>query len=105
MIVIAIIGVLAIIAIPAYQSLVSKSISNSCLQEAKSYANDVLYSLHDQDEQTLPSAPKISACDTITDAQGWTLETQKKIVATVNSPAIIRIECDVSNGGSCKIMP
>lgn len=105
MIVIAIIGVLASIAIPAYQNLVGKSMVNSCLQEAKSYANDVLYSLHDQDSESLPSAPKTSACDTITDAQDWTLDTQQKIVATVSSPTSVRIECDIPNGGSCKVMP
>ena len=105
MIVVAIIGILAAIAIPSYRYLISESLINSCLQEAKSYTNDVLYLLHDQANDSLPSAPRISACDTITDAQGWTIETQQKIIATVNSPITIRIECDIPNGGSCKVMP
>lgn len=105
MIVMAIIGILAVIAIPSYRYLIDGSLINSCLQEAKSYTNDVLYLLHDQDNDSLPTAPKVSACDTITDAQGWTLETQRKIIATVDTSPIIRIECDVPNGGSCKVMP
>ena len=105
MVVIAIIGVLAAMAIPSYRYFISESLINSCLQEAKSYTNDVLYLLHDQDNDSLPTAPKVSACDTITDAQGWTLGTQRKIIATVNTPLTIRIECDVPNGGSCKVAP
>lgn len=105
MIVIAIVGILAAISIPSYRYFISESLVSSCLQEAKSYTNDVLYSLHDQANDSLPTAPKVSACDTITDAQGWALETQRKIIATVNTSPIIRIECDVPNGGSCKVMP
>ena len=105
MVVVAIVGVLAAISIPSYRYFISKSLIDSCLQEAKSYTNDVLYLLHDQENDSLPSAPRISACDTITNAQGWSLETQRKIIATVNTPSIIRIECDVPNGGSCKVTP
>ena len=105
MIVIVIIGVLVAIAIPNYQRFVAKSVINSCLQEAKSYTNDVLYSLHDQDINSLPSAPKVSACYTITNADGWTLVTQRKIVATIKYPVNIRIVCDVPEGGSCKVVP
>lgn len=101
-IVIGIIGILAVASIPSYKYFVSKSVINSCLQEVKNYTNNVLYSLHDQDNELVSSSPVINSCDTITDAQGWTLQTQDKIVATVSSLPNIRIICDVPNGGICK---
>lgn len=103
-IVIAIVGILAVAFIPSYKYFVSKSVVNSCLQEAKNYTNNVLYSLHDQDNEIVSSSPVTHACDTITNAQGWTLQTQDKIVATVSSPANIRIICDVPSGGICKVV-
>jgi len=104
-IVVAIIGVLAAIAIPAYQGYVSRGYSNACLSEVKGYSNSVLYTLNDQDDNTIPIAPTLGACQSITDATGWTLETQQKIIAIAKSPSSARIECDIPNGSPCRIMP
>ncbi len=105
MIVVAIIGILATIAIPSYQSNVSKARSYACLSEVKGYSNNVLYTLNDQDDGTLPIAPTLGACQFITDATGWTLATQQKIIAIAKSPSTARIECDIPNGSPCRIIP
>lgn len=105
MIVVAIVGVLAAIAIPAYRSYVSESQSNACLSETKSYSIQVFLKINDPDFRTLPIAPTVSACSSITDATGWTLITQQKILAVAKSPSNAHIECDIPNGTPCKIVP
>lgn len=105
MIVVAIIGILAAIAMPSYQSNVSKAQSHACLSEVKGYSNNAFYTLNDQDDSTIPIAPNLGACQSITDATNWTLATQQKIIAVAKSPSSARIECDITNGSPCRIVP
>lgn len=105
LIVVAIIGVLAAITIPIYQQYLQDAQSSSCLSEAKNYGNKVFYELNDQDDSTSPVAPVKSACQSITDASFWTLDTQKKIIAVAKSPSNVRIECDIPNGSHCRLLP
>src|SRR5690554_6954084 len=49
MIVVAIIGILAAIAIPQYQNYTKKSANNACLGEAKGAANSMLIAYSEQD--------------------------------------------------------
>ena len=104
MILVTIIGILATIAIPAYRSYVSKSQSSACLSEVKRYSIQVYLAINDPDVGVLPVAPVVGACESITDATGWTLQTQQKIVAIAKSPSNARIECDIPNGSPCKIV-
>ena len=104
-IVFAIIGVLAATAIPNYQQYLEETKQGACLSESKSYSNNVLYTLNDQDDSTVPIAPTLGACQSITDATGWTLQTQQKIIAVAKSPSNARIECDVPNGSPCRVLP
>lgn len=60
MIVVAIIGILAAIALPAYQDYTRKSANNACLAEAKGVANATLIAFSEQ--ETLP-AFSWAACD------------------------------------------
>lgn len=105
MVIVAIIGTLVSIVVPNYQNYVKKAQLSSCLSEAKSYSNNVLYALNDQEDSTIPSAPVIRACMSITDATGWTLKTQQKIIAIAKPPSNARIECDIPNGSPCRILP
>lgn len=105
MIVVAIIGILAAIAIPSYQVYANKARANACLSEAKSYGNEVFVLLNDADENSLPKFPTLNSCQSITDATGWTLNTWRKIEATAKFPSGAHIECDVPNGTPCKILP
>ena len=105
MIVIVVIGILATIAIPSYYQFIGKTHQAACLSEAKAYSNQVFYLINDQDDETLPVAPISSACQSITDASGWTSATQKKIVAIAKSPSNARSECDLPNGSPCRVLP
>lgn len=68
MIVIAIIGILAAIAIPAYSNYTIKSQNRACLAEATAYAKDVLAKINDSSS---PAAPENSSCTDTTDASAW----------------------------------
>lgn len=103
MITVAIFGLLAAIALPVYVMFTNKTKDNACLSEAKAYSNYVYLALNDQEVDTLPTAPTINSCLTITDTTGWTLTTQQVIIATSKSKATIT--CDILNGNTCKISP
>ncbi len=105
MIVVVIIAILTTILVPSYHSYVSKVQSKACLSEAKSYSNNTLYILSDQNVSTVPSKPTMNSCKSITDATGWTLATQQKIIAVAKNPSNARIECDLPNGAPCKVLP
>lgn len=100
MIVIAIIGVLASIALPAYQNSAIRSANRACAAEAKAYANRVIYSIGDR---KAPVKPVASACGTITDASGWALTFANipNVVARAKSPGDAVVTCVMSGGGNC----
>ena len=68
MIVVAIIGILAAIAIPAYQNYTIKSSNRACLGEAKAYVNTAIA---DANDNRNPNAPVTGACEAIDDASAW----------------------------------
>jgi len=69
MIVVAIIGILAAIATPAYIQYLQTSRNNACLAEVKAYTQLVMNNIN-VERQVM--SPDISACSFITDANGWT---------------------------------
>lgn len=104
MVVVVIIGILSIIIIPVYSYYVEESQRKSCLLEAKAYSNYVYNMLNDQNYGEI-LAPSIVACQAMTNATGWTLSTQQKIFAISKSPSNAQIECDISNGAPCQMIP
>jgi len=105
MIVVAIIGILAAIAIPSYTLFTDKAKDNACLGEAKAYSNQVYLALNDQEAASMPEAPQLNSCLNITDATGWTVATQQTITARSKSTAASTIQCDISNDNPCKVLP
>ncbi len=70
MIVVAIIGILAAIAIPAYQDYVDDAADRSCLGEAKSAVNNWL--AEDAVDNTTTTTAEFAACDSTTaSANPW----------------------------------
>mgnify|MGYP003715921001 CR=1 FL=1 len=105
LIVIAIIALLVSIALPSYIILTNRAKDNACLSEAKAYSNHVYLALNDQEADTLPTAPIITSCLSMTDATDWTIATQQAIVATSKSSTANIITCDIANGSPCDIFP
>ena len=105
MIVVAIMGLLVSIAIPSYSKLNIKANDDACIAEAKAYSNEVFLAINDQEIFTLPIAPTLHSCRDMTDATGWTLDTQQVITATSKSSSASRILCDIPNGNPCKVLP
>ena len=98
MIVVAIIGILAAIALPAYQNYVQKSANNACLGEAKAWINGAVAEVANDGELT--TAYVASACASATNAPAATatsLGTDKiKFIAKVRGTASLATatECD-----------
>lgn len=103
-IVIAIIGVLSTVAVPAYLDYLARSKVNTCLYEAKGYSNEVYYLINDQNDNSVPEAPFITSCRSITDASGWITSKNRSILATVGDSSNTRIICNLSEGTPCRII-
>ncbi len=105
MIVVAIIGILAAIAIPAYQDYTRQSANKACMMEVKAYANKVLVAFSNGDE-AVPAAA-LGACSAITNsaalAAGFALPGNP--VATPKAPGNKTTTCDYAAGGTCTLAP
>ena len=101
MIVVAIIGILAAIAIPAYQNYTIKSATTACQGELKAFTNSYIIAL--SANETVPTAPgnsDVSACKTYTIAANPSLSALS-ISAEPKSPGTGTITC--THKGTCKV--
>ncbi|PKO93562.1 MAG: prepilin-type cleavage/methylation domain-containing protein [Betaproteobacteria bacterium HGW-Betaproteobacteria-1] len=102
MIVVAIIGILAAIAIPAYQDYTRKAANRSCMMEAKSYVNKMLIA-HSNSEAL--AAPTTGACASFNPNAAIDFSAAGVLPATVTAtprgPGDEVTTCDVTNGGTC----
>ncbi|TKA93531.1 prepilin-type N-terminal cleavage/methylation domain-containing protein [Halopseudomonas bauzanensis] len=96
MVVVAIIGILAAIALPAYQDYTRRSAETACLQEAGAYAS---YALADLVSSEAPPVAQASACSSIDQATAIGVV----INAIPRSPGNRTVSCDMNNG-SCQLL-
>lgn len=98
MIVVAIIGILAAIAIPAYTDYTARSANNACLIEAKAYSNTAITELNLGNVAPEPRAD--GACEAYVGA-GAALTLAGSFTATPPGPGGGAVTCDLDTGGQC----
>jgi len=97
MIVVAIIGILAAVAIPAYQNYTITSAEKSCMIETKSYSNSALVEF--AQGATAVSAPNVGACTSITTPASATAT----VTGVPRSPGVRSSNCNLANGATCTL--
>ena len=95
MIVVAIIGILAAVALPQYRIYTVKTAENSCAAEVKGYIGTVVAG-YNEIPTVAPSVPVTSACTSITTPAS----AAGTAVGTPKTPGIQTTICQASNG-SC----
>lgn len=95
MIVVAIIGILAAIALPQYQDYTRRAANNACLAEAKAYAQAQFILLTNGDAPTAATTRACTTIDTVTDFD-------TDITADPADPGDGTVTCDM-NSGSCHL--
>ena len=93
MIVVAIIGILAAIALPQYQAYTIKSAENACAAEAKAYSHAAVIQLSQIPAASAP-VPGNRACTGIVAPTS----TSDQIDGTPRTPGIKHTVCQVANG-------
>ncbi|HSI45041.1 MAG: prepilin-type N-terminal cleavage/methylation domain-containing protein [Methylophilus sp.] len=101
MIVITILGILASIAIPAFQTYRKDAADGACLSEANIYARRVYGDIQlNKASKDIP-APVAKACDAINN--GIKVVTITSFTSTARSPGDATISCDLNAGTPCSI--
>lgn len=100
MIVVAIIGILAAIAIPSYQNYTIRSANRACMMETKAYANIAVVGFSES-PAIPPPAPTLGACQTITDLSAAAV--MAPVTGVPNLPGNANTTCTVA--GVCTLPP
>jgi type IV pilus assembly protein PilA len=101
MIVVAIIGILAAIALPAYLLYTRNAANNACLAEVKGYTMSVLVAR--ANDRAIP-APTASACKWITDASLIAnLNAGTILDAYPSEPGDTGVRCNLNSSTACSL--
>jgi len=100
---VAIIGILASIAIPAYQDYTRSAANNACVLEANIYAKRVYADIQLNKPVDSITAPRPIACLSINNGVKVTTITSFNSIA--KSPGDATISCDLNAGTPCSIQP
>ncbi len=103
MIVVAIVGILAAVALPIYQEFTIRTANRACVFEAKAYANETLYRLYENDPIQMPINKACQAGSWSMDPRTLTRSTLTDITVQAAIPGDGTITCRFSQGGSCRI--
>ena len=99
MIVVAIIGILAAIAIPAYQNYTKKAVDNACLADTKAFTSKYMIYKNDPDngaETAAPAPPAASSTCTIAAPEATDTEVVGTIATGKGNSA--KATCDLATG-------
>ena len=99
MIVVAIIGILAAIALPAYNNYTIKSANRACLAEAKAFANSTLVA--HSDASPVPAWAANSACTAPAAGTTYAVGTAT-FTATPRTPGDGSVTCDLATA-NCRL--
>lgn len=102
MVVIAIIGILAAIALPSYQNYIHRSANSACLAEAKSFSNIVLLWLSDTTSSTAPEYSSV-ACISATEVPAHGSAVYGNLSFTAVYPGTATVVCYLDSGANCQL--
>ena len=105
MIVVAIIGILAAIAIPAYQDYTKKSRDGACMSEFKGYANNLYTWQVDPNRGTKPTFDNANSknCNAASGVDAITTTALGTITTTAKEGSTKTISCDLTKGAQCSV--
>jgi len=99
MVAIAILGILASVAISAYQDYTKEASNNACMAEANSYAKKVYADIQLNRAETEIAPPLARACDNINN--GAKVATITSFISIARLPGNAIITCNLNIGATC----
>jgi len=95
LIVVAIIGILAAIAIPAYSNYTKKSAEGACLAEAKAWAGTLVAAVANNDDAMIGTPANKACTDIVAPAN---VAAAKDFTATPQLPGTVQVDCEIATG-------